>query len=100
MTQQHTRARRDQFAVVEEPPPQVLHVPKAKGLLKSREKEAAKAAAAAAEAAAAAALHTVVRIKQLDGLQAAYSCEQARGTLCVCVWGGCLSCGQVFIRGG
>lgn len=55
-----------------------MAVPKAKGLLKSREKEAAKAAAAAAEAAAAAALRTVVRIKQLDGLQAAYSCEQVR----------------------
>ena len=71
-------SHRDQFAVVEEPPPQLLHVPKPRGggLLKSREKEAAKAAAAAAEAAAAAAARAVVRIRALDGLQVTLTCEQ------------------------
>ncbi|GBF88621.1 hypothetical protein Rsub_01336 [Raphidocelis subcapitata] len=70
-------SHRDQFAVVEEPPPQMPHLPKAKGLLKNREKEAARAAAAAAEAAAAAALQSVLRIRQLDGLEVKLTCQQA-----------------------
>lgn len=70
---------RDEFAVVEEPPPQLLHAPKkSKGLLANKEKEAAKAAAAAAEAAAAAALQTVVRVKALDGLTVRLAVSQVR----------------------
>ena len=66
------------FAVVEEPPPQVPLLPKSKGLLKSKEKEAQRLAAAAADAAAAAALQTVVRIRELEGTGMRVTCQQVR----------------------
>jgi hypothetical protein len=75
---------------VEEPPPQVLQLPKAKGLLKSKEKEAQRLAAAAADAAAAAALQTVVRIRELDGTNVRVTCQQVSlgGDVAVGVHGG------------
>jgi hypothetical protein len=62
--------------VVEEPQPLMPQVQKAKGLLKSKGKEAAKVAAAAAEAQAAASLRALVLIKQLDGMEVKTTCQQ------------------------